>query len=144
MTERVYQVVEFPSGGWRVMEENANGQKIHQRTYWTRGEALHRAAALSATWAKVTAVSAVRKRAKNRCECAGECERGHRGRCGCMAGARDRVPGTAVVLVVVALNHHDDDLRLDNLRAYCQLCRQYHDADDVGADPLFSIPEADA
>jgi hypothetical protein len=40
---------------------------------------------------------------------------------------------------VVALNFDDDDVRAENLRAYCQFCRQHYDAQRAGGDALFEV-----
>jgi hypothetical protein len=67
-------------------------------------------------------------RAGGRCECAGQCGRGHPGRC----EAVDRRPhpqtGSLVVLTVAHLDHvpeHSDD---SNLAAMCQACHLSYDA----------------
>jgi hypothetical protein len=143
-TETRYEVHEFP-GGWRVIENTANGQKIHQRQYRTEAGAAERAAMLTAQSLRITAAAGVRQRAKKRCECRGECDQGHRGRCSSREGELHRIPGGAkVILNVVAVNHNNDDLRPENLRAYCQLCKAYHDAEAVGIEPLFVIGGTDA
>lgn len=138
-----YELIEFP-GGWRVLERTSNGEKFHNRTYKTEVDAQARIEQLNRTRMMATATALVRKRSKNRCECLGECDRGHHARCGNRADEHDRIPGGGdVVLSVVALNHHDDDLREENLRIYCQLCRLYHDAETAGAEPLFTIGGVD-
>lgn len=135
-----YEVIEVPSG-WRVVEHNAKGAtKFHQKLYHTRADALRRADQLIATQQQLTAVAQVRKRAQFRCECLGECGRDHsQDRCEWMHGAAVGGMAGAVVLAVLPLDHDPENLALTNLRAYCQRCRQYHDADERNTDPLFEI-----
>lgn len=138
-----YDVIETPVG-WRVMERNANGDKVHQKIFRSEVSAWRRANQLTAQWLLINATANVRKRAKNRCECLGECDRGHKARCGNRDGESDRIPGgAAVVLSVIAINHDTNDLREANLRVYCQLCRLYHDAEEAGTEALFTIGATD-
>lgn len=138
-----YEITEVPGGRFRIVEHTANGMTFHQKTFRSREEAQGRLAGLEATHRLHVAVAEVRKRARKRCECLGECQRGHLHRCHLLEGESGKVPGATVVLVVVSLNHDDDDVALGNLRAYCQLCRIYHDADATGEDGLFDIAEVD-
>jgi hypothetical protein len=142
MSEGRYNVAETPDG-WRVVERQINGlDKIHARKYKTEADAWARANHLTRTWLLANAGKAVRKRANKRCECLGECDRGHYTRCGLREGEHGRIPGGAdVALSVIALNHVADDMREENLRVYCQLCRLYHDADAQGGEALFTISE---
>lgn len=64
----------------------------------------------------------VRERSGGRCECAGECGRGHEGRCAATDGAPHPVTGSRVVLTTAHLNHTPEDCRLENLRHMCQAC----------------------
>lgn len=134
-----YDVIETPVG-WRVVERNNNGEKVHLKIFRSEASAWRRAGQLTEQWLLINATANVRKRAKNRCECLGECDRGHKTRCANHDGETGRIPGGAkVVLSVVVLDHDPANLRETNLRIYCQLCRLYHDADAQGADPLFTI-----
>lgn len=134
---RRYEVIEVPNG-WRVVEHHANGTKFHQKLYRTRTDALRRADALIANQQVLTALSDVRKRAKFRCECTGECGI-HVRRCTYRLGVPLPGTGAVVALKVVARDHNTDNLELDNLRAYCQLCQQRHEAEERNTDPLFEI-----
>jgi hypothetical protein len=136
-----YDVIEFPEG-WRVIERTNNGDKIHQKKHKTEADARARAHHLTQQGLLMNATANVRKRCKDRCECLGECDRGHLARCSSRRGEAWRVRGgAAVVLTVVALNHNAADLREENLRAYCQLCKAYYDAETEGAEPLFTMAE---
>lgn len=138
MTEHTYTVIEVPYG-WRVCERNSNGDKVHTRLYKTEAAALDRAVALTTTQRTVNAGKGVRRRAGHRCECIGECNL-HFLRCTVRTG--DVAPaGLIVELAIIALDHDRANLDLANLRAYCQLCRQYHDADEAGEDPMFDLTE---
>lgn len=135
-----YDVIETPVG-WRVVEHTTGRDKVHVKAFRTEAAARSRAATLTAAWLYRNACAEARKRAKNRCECRGECQRGHPGRCELLDGESDRIPGGPVVLKPVAINHNNDDLRPDNIRLYCQLCRQRHDAEAAGGEALFDIEE---
>lgn len=68
------------------------------------------------------------ERAGNRCECQGECARGHTERCDMVNGGQS-VTGARVVLTVAHLNHTPEDCRDENLRAMCQACHLAYDRD---------------
>jgi hypothetical protein len=74
---------------------------------------------------------AILRRAELRCECEGECGRGHRGRCPerhlqpAVFGKR----GYTVVLAVAHLNHAPEDDDPGVLRAMCQGCHLDYDRD---------------
>lgn len=159
MTAHHYEVIEMPGDRWRIVERNGNGEKILKQMFRSRALADARVAKLYVTQARINAVALVRKRAAERCECRGECGRDHldvhsppRGpatarrpeprtdRC-CHGSGMFLSGGTEVVLSVVALDHQNENATVDNLRAYCQLCRQHHDADELGIDPLFDIDD---
>jgi len=124
------------------MEHTGDGMKIHHKVFKTEHEAQIRLRHLHTQHLLATSTANVRKRSKDRCECLGECDRGHLARCGNRRGEEGRIPGGAkVTLSVVQLNHNEADLREENLRVYCQLCRLYHDAEIEGADPLFTLAE---
>lgn len=90
-------------------------------------------------------------RAGDRCECRGECKRGHRDRCSARNGADHPVTGSLVVLTVAHLDHTPENCDPANLRAMCQACHLSYDADHhaatrartlatqqtAGMDPLF-------
>jgi predicted DNA-binding WGR domain protein len=67
------------------------------------------------------------ERAAGRCECEGECERDHGGRCDELNHTPARAFKGRVVLTVAHLNHTPMDVREDNLRAYCQACHLRYD-----------------
>jgi hypothetical protein len=134
-----YEVIEVPYG-WRVVEHHTKGTKWHAKLYHSRADALARADHLSANQTRLTAVAQVRKRARNRCECLGECGHDHpQDRCKWCHGEVLSGMAGAVVLAVLPLDHRPDNLEPANLRAYCQLCRQHHDADEKNTDALFEI-----
>jgi hypothetical protein len=68
-------------------------------------------------------------RAGLRCECEGECGRGHVGRCGRRQHDRlgDKIDSPTVVLTVAHLNHTPEDCRPGNLKAMCQGCHLGYD-----------------
>jgi len=95
-------------------------------------------------------------RAAGRCECEGECQRGHLGRCTAVNGQPHPVTGSKVVLTVAHLNHQPEDCADANLRAMCQKCHLGYDQDHhretrirakaarnaaSGQDPLFTEDE---
>lgn len=69
----------------------------------------------------------IKRRARNRCECRGECGR-HTKRCAARQYQPHPTTGSHVVLTVAHLNHTPEDCRDDNLKAYCQLCHLVYDA----------------
>ena len=66
-------------------------------------------------------------RATLRCECVGECGRGHQGRCAALDGLPHPVTGSKVVLTVAHLDHTPENCDLANLRAMCQACHLCYD-----------------
>lgn len=90
----------------------------------------------------------IRKRARGRCECKGECGLRHTKvngkqvdlppslqmkslrafRCTAVNGKPHPVTGSAVVLTVMHLNHQPEDCRDENLLAGCQRCHNRYDA----------------
>lgn len=90
----------------------------------------------------------IRRRARNRCECKGECGLRHHLRKGkqidlppdlqiagvrafrCMAvnGKPHPVTQSTVVLTVAHLNHRPEDCADANLKAWCQRCHNRYDA----------------
>ncbi len=80
-----------------------------------------------ALWPEIRA--RILKRARERCECTGECGRGHEGRC----GAKNRFPnpttGSRVVLTIAHLDHDhkNHDVTDDRLKAMCQACHLSYD-----------------
>ncbi len=68
------------------------------------------------------------ERAGNRCECEGECGRGHEGRCNAINGQPHPVTGSVVVLTCMHLDHTPERCDDDNLRAACQRCHLSYDA----------------
>ena len=67
-------------------------------------------------------------RAGGRCECAGECDRGHLGRCPAVHGQRHPVTGSRVVLTTAHLDRRPENCADANLRAMCQRCHLSYDA----------------
>ena len=67
-------------------------------------------------------------RAGLRCECAGECGRGHDGRCTAIHAHPHPVTGSRVILTVAHLNHTPEDCDPANLRALCQACHLAYDS----------------
>jgi hypothetical protein len=77
-------------------------------------------------WAEISV--AVREAALWRCQCEGECGRGHAGRCIMRQG--DQGPsGWPVVLTVAHLDHTPENCHPDNLKAMCQGCHLHYDKD---------------
>jgi hypothetical protein len=68
-------------------------------------------------------------RASGRCECEGECGRGHVGRCDRRHGDRLglEIDSPTVVLTTAHLNHTPEDCRPENLKAMCQGCHLHYD-----------------
>ena len=64
-------------------------------------------------------------RAAGRCECVGECGRGHVGRCPNQHGAPAYGTGSRVVLTVAHLTHEPEDRKY--VRAMCQGCHLHYD-----------------
>jgi hypothetical protein len=80
-------------------------------------------------WDEISA--AIKQRAGWRCECTGECGRGHYTRCDRIDRSTvivDRKP-VRIVLTVAHLNHTPEDCREDNLKAMCQGCHVHYDRD---------------
>lgn len=66
--------------------------------------------------------------AGDRCECHGECGRGHRDRCEEFVGGYN-VSGKSTVLTVAHLNHVPEDCGAENLRVMCAGCHLHYDVD---------------
>lgn len=69
------------------------------------------------------------ERAGGRCECRGECGRGHHGRCPNEEGGVDYSSGKKVVLTTAHLNHTPEDCSDENLRCMCAACHLHYDKD---------------
>ncbi len=67
-------------------------------------------------------------RALGRCECEGECRKGHAGRCEARNGQAHPVTGSRVILTVAHLDHTPENCDDGNLRAMCQRCHLAYDA----------------
>ena len=71
----------------------------------------------------------IRRRARGRCECKGECGRAAHPKCRCRE--RNSQPARTfrgkVVLTVAHLNHVPEDVRDENLKAMCQACHLSYD-----------------
>lgn len=78
-------------------------------------------------WREIS--TAIKDRAGWRCECAGECGRGHVGRCPNRHGGPAYGTGSTVVLTTAHLNHTPEDCDPANLRAMCQGCHLHYDRD---------------
>lgn len=68
-------------------------------------------------------------RAQNRCECEGECGRGHASRCPRRQGDLLKMDpnGPKVILTVAHLDHTPENCDENNLRAMCQGCHLHYD-----------------
>jgi len=66
-------------------------------------------------------------RAAGRCECEGECEGGHEGRCSALNGEAHPLTGSLVVLTTAHLDHIPENCADHNLRAMCQRCHLRYD-----------------
>lgn len=69
----------------------------------------------------------VKRRAGWRCECLGQCGRGHDSRCTAVHGGPSVVSGKPVVLTTAHLDHTPENCRPANLRAMCQACHLAYD-----------------
>lgn len=67
------------------------------------------------------------ERAKGRCECEGECDTVHGGRCTARNGQAHPVTRSRVVLTVAHLDHTPENCDDTNLRAMCQRCHLRYD-----------------
>ena len=67
-------------------------------------------------------------RAKNRCECRGECGDNYDGRCQANNYEPHPITGSRVVLTVAHLDHTPENCEDGNLRAMCQRCHNRYDA----------------
>jgi hypothetical protein len=74
---------------------------------------------------------AIKRRARWRCECRGECGRGTHGqkRCPNRNGQPAYGTGSTVVLTTAHLNHTPEDCDPANLKAMCQGCHLHYDRD---------------
>ena len=70
----------------------------------------------------------IRAQAGQRCQCVGECDLDHDGRCDELNRTPARSFRGRVVLTVAHLNHVPMDVREANLRAMCQRCHFAYDA----------------
>ncbi|WP_067470103.1 hypothetical protein [Actinomadura macra] len=78
-------------------------------------------------WPEVSA--RIRRRSGGRCECRGECRRGHHGhRCRAWHGHPHPDTGSTVVLTVAHLDHTPENCDPANLCAMCQACHLSYDA----------------
>ncbi|TYK47180.1 hypothetical protein [Actinomadura decatromicini] len=96
-------------------------------------------------------------RAGGRCECRGECGRGHRGRCRAWNGHPHPDTRSTVVLTVAHRDHIPEHCDDDNLFAACQAChlsydaahhaqtraRTLHEQQTSGMDALFDLEASD-
>jgi hypothetical protein len=69
------------------------------------------------------------ERAGGQCECAGECGRGHQGRCPNRHGQPAYNTGSVVILTAAHLDHTPEKCGEDDLKAMCQGCHLAYDAD---------------
>ena len=69
----------------------------------------------------------IRARAKDRCECTGECGLHHEHRCEERNGQPAKWAKGKVILTVAHLNHIPGDCRDENLKALCQRCHLRYD-----------------
>jgi hypothetical protein len=76
-------------------------------------------------WKAISA--AIRLRAKNRCECLGECGLHHEHRCIELNGEPAHFAKGKIVLTTAHLNHTPEDCRPENLKAMCQRCHLRYD-----------------
>lgn len=67
-------------------------------------------------------------RAEWRCECLGECGRGHAGRCEARHNRPHPATGSMVILTTAHLDHTPQNVDEANLRAMCQACHLTYDA----------------
>ena len=78
------------------------------------------------------AISAsIKRRARNRCECRGECGRGTHGtkRCPNRHGLPAYGTGSKVILTTAHLDHVPEHCAPDNLKSMCQGCHLHYDRD---------------
>lgn len=71
---------------------------------------------------------AVKDAAGWRCECEGECGRDHSGRCPDEHGKPAHDTGKTIVITCAHLNHVPEDVRPENLAAFCAPCHLRFDA----------------
>ena len=95
------------------------------------------------------------QRAGGRCECKGECGRGHKGRCQAWNGHPHPQTRSTVVLTVAHRDRAPENCDDANLFAACQACHLSYDAEQhaatrartrhaqmtAGMDPLFEVPQ---
>lgn len=138
-----YGVREVTGGRHRVVKCFGNGGFAEKQSYATNDLAQGRARQLEHAAARRDVVAEAKRRAKNHCECRGECGHLHLASRICPFGEGEQMAGIGkAVLVAVALDGNDDDLSLDNIKMLCQLCKQHHDADRInGGAALFDIRE---
>lgn len=139
-----YEVSEVFGGRFKVFKTFGNKGYAEKRSHATREQAEGRAAQLECAAARRDAVTEAKRRAKNHCECKGECGHLHFASRTCQWGEGEDIGGGIgkVVLIAVSLDSNDDNLSLDNIRMLCQLCKQQHEADRInGGAALFDIKE---
>ncbi|MBO0880337.1 MAG: hypothetical protein J2P17_08280 [Mycobacterium sp.] len=78
-----------------------------------------------ANWTEIS--RAIKDRADYRCECVGECGRGHSGHCPNRQGMRAYGTGSRVILTTAHLDHTPENCDPSNLRAMCQGCHLHYD-----------------
>lgn len=81
-------------------------------------------------------------RAAGRCECEGECGRGHAGRCPNQHGTPAYGTGSTVVLTVAHLCH-EPECR-EHVKAMCQGCHLHYDRDHHAQTRAATLREATA
>lgn len=79
-----------------------------------------------ADWPEIS--ERIRARSGGRCECRGECGRGHRSRCRAWNGYPHPDTRSTVVLTVAHLDRVPEHCDPENLRAMCQACHLSYDA----------------
>lgn len=139
-----YGVREVIGGRHRVVKLFGNEDFAEKRSYATKELAEGRATQLDKIAARREAVTLAKRRAKNHCECKGECGHLHFASRTCQWGEGEDMGGGIgkVVLVALPIDGNDDNLSLANIRMLCQLCKQHHDADRInGGAALFDITE---
>ena len=78
-------------------------------------------------WLLIT--HAIKQRAGWRCECAGECGRGHVERCQNLHGEPSQDTGKRVCLTTAHLDHAPENNDSSNLKAMCNACHLAYDAE---------------
>ncbi|MBV6359996.1 hypothetical protein [Mycobacteroides chelonae] len=139
-----YGVREVFNGRFRIVKRFGNEDFAERGSYATRELAEGRMAQLEQRAARSEAVAHAKRRAKNHCECKGECGHLHFASRTCLWGEGEDIGGGLgkVVLTALPIDGDDNNLALSNIRMVCQLCKQHHDADRInGGAALFDIKE---